>query len=95
MDVSWRHYFDQLNEKAESVDVNHSDIKKYFKKITKNPSSIIKSPINIENTNLSLKVVRLVDAYRRLGHYQASVNPLKYQQLNNPTELSLDFLWYR
>src|SRR5438445_8500487 len=84
----WRKYFDRMGA---STDVSHSDIRQYFQDLTQNSARFgLGQGVNLQHEHQQEKVIDLINAYRRLGHLQANIDPLGlYQGAYNPTlELS-------
>lgn len=83
----WQKYFKSL---ASNTDVSHADIKEYFAQLAKQPNRSASRPVDLLYQQQQEKVIELISAYRRLGHLQATIDPLGiYQGVHNPTlELS-------
>jgi 2-oxoglutarate dehydrogenase E1 component len=89
----WRRYFDQLTEQMARAtpDVSHEDIRKYFLELAKYPEkTFLTEGIGTYKEHKQERVVELIAAYRRLGHLQATIDPLglSYQSYNPSLELS-------
>lgn len=69
----WQTYFNQVADKQK--DVSHADIQAYFSELAKHSVPLVKHG-SAEDALLS-KVHNLIDAYRRYGHYQSNLDPLK------------------
>jgi len=97
----WRSYFDELAKSGVSAsnaspDVSHVEIRDYFAKLVKQPASVISNMSATSNdpvhTQKQEKVIDLIAAYRRVGHLQATIDPLElYKGTVNPT---LDLSYY-
>lgn len=84
----WREYFQQL---ASHSDVSHSDIRKYFAQLAKQPvKTVATGAVNLEHQHKQEKVIDLISAYRSFGHLKATIDPLQlFKSSQNPTlELS-------
>ncbi|MDQ8039329.1 MAG: 2-oxoglutarate dehydrogenase E1 component [Rickettsiella sp.] len=79
----WQTYFSQITDKQH--DVSHADIRAYFAELAKKPSLVTRS--NSEAVLLG-KVHDLIDAYRRYGHYQANLDPLRIAVKREMVDLS-------
>ncbi len=85
----WRKYFDQMADG--SSDVPHSEIRQYFQELVQNSARFGSGDgADLQHVHQQEKVIDLINAYRRLGHLQANIDPLGlYQGAYNPTlELS-------
>lgn len=69
----WQTYFNQVVDKQK--DVSHADIRAYFSELAKHPAALTVHG-SAEDALLS-KIHNLIDAYRRYGHYQSNLDPLR------------------
>jgi 2-oxoglutarate dehydrogenase E1 component len=89
LEPEWRNYFSQLP--GNHADISHADIREYFQHLVQKPSSVSTGQsVDLHHERQQEKVIDLINAYRRLGHLQANIDPLgMYQGATNPTlELS-------
>lgn len=90
LDAQWKSFFDQMTiTSGNRTDVSHASVIKQFLEWAKNKShasSYPQSVQNSENSNGRLgHVVALIEAYRRLGHLKANIDPLGfYHGVNTP-----------
>ncbi len=88
--AEWRNYFAQL---AGANDVSHADIRHYFQQLAQTSAKMnMTQGVDLHHERQQEKVIDLINAYRRLGHLRADIDPLGlYQGFNNPT---LDLAYY-
>jgi 2-oxoglutarate dehydrogenase E1 component len=90
----WRQYFDDLTKQTaeQGKDISHADIQAYFKQLAKEPAGRRSAVAGDDAlyTQKQEKVIDFINAYRNLGHLQATIDPLGlYQGVSNPVlELS-------
>jgi 2-oxoglutarate dehydrogenase E1 component len=86
--TEWKNYFGGLQGNAE--DVSHSEIRNYFQQLAQQGARGYSQGGDPLHESQQEKVIDLINAYRRLGHLQANIDPLGlYQGVYNPTlELS-------
>jgi 2-oxoglutarate dehydrogenase E1 component len=90
-DVSpeWRSFFDKIADKAR--DVPHTEIRDYFLQLAKHSGKTVVLESGSGGGDLAHqikqeKVIDLINAYRSMGHLQATIDPLGlYTGINNPT----------
>lgn len=80
----WQTYFNQVVDKQK--DVSHADIRAYFSELAKHPIPLAAHG-SAEDALLS-KVHNLIDAYRRYGHYQSNLDPLRLAPKREMVDLS-------
>ncbi len=68
----WQHYFSQMP----AGDISHADIRENFKELARMPQVIFSSESGTENQQ-QFSVDNLIEAYRRFGHINAQIDPLK------------------
>jgi 2-oxoglutarate dehydrogenase E1 component len=85
LSAEWQTYFSQLSDKEN--DVSHADIRTYFTELAQRPVGSRKTN---ENSDLHYKLLGLIDAYRRYGHYQAHLDPLALAAKREIVDLSLE-----
>lgn len=90
IDPKWRSYFEQY---ANAADVCHSEIRDYFQQLAQDSSrGAVTGSVDMMHVQQQEKVIDLINAYRRLGHLQANIDPLGlYQGISSPT---LDLAYY-
>lgn len=79
----WQQYFGQLTQQiSRSVpDVSHTQIKQHFKNITRRSMGLATADaMSTPQDQRQELVVELIAAYRRLGHLQADIDPLRIKQ---------------
>jgi 2-oxoglutarate dehydrogenase E1 component len=86
--AEWQNYFNNLADPK--TDVSHAEIRDYFQKLATDSSRKFSYSTDRQHESQQEKVIDLINAYRRLGHLQANIDPLGlYQGVYNPTlELS-------
>lgn len=86
--AEWRHYF--ANMPGNGSDASHAEIRAYFLALAKNPT-LNRAPISGDaaHERLQAQVEKLIDAYRRYGHYRAKVDPLAQAKVREIPELDL------
>jgi 2-oxoglutarate dehydrogenase E1 component len=83
-----RNYFAGLN--GSSKDVSHAAVRAYFQELTQRAtSSVAATPVSgdVVHERKQAKINKLTEAYRRLGHFQASLDPLGLTQARVVSEL--------
>lgn len=88
IEPSWRAYFSTLKNGA--VEPNHSHLRDAFIEYAKQPQAIANSGASLDGQKLA-SIEALVRAYRQLGHYHASTDPLALTQRPQVDELELRF----
>ena len=76
----WRHYFDDLMKKMAKVgaDVSHAAIKEEFLQLARNTARTLNTQgFETAQDQRQESVIELINAYRRLGHLQATIDPLQ------------------
>src|SRR6187431_2570443 len=91
----WRHYFDHLLQTVPHVgaEVSHAAVREEFAQLAKQPrKTIVTSGVDANHLKQQERVIELITAYRRLGHLQADIDPLRLQErIATPT---LDLSYY-
>lgn len=72
---SWQDFFQQLNDNEQSILLDLSRGSEYVK--PKNKITLSTTNVDTKDIELSLKAAAISDAYRRWGHYAATLDPLK------------------
>lgn len=85
LSAEWQTYFNQLSDKEK--DVSHADIRSYFTELAQRP---IEKRTAHQTSDLQYKLLGLIDAYRRYGHYQAHLDPLALAAKRKIVDLSLE-----
>lgn len=82
VEQKWRTYFETLpNVDGNSApDVPHSEIQEQFRRIGKNPQKVAQQQGVSSKELKQMHVTQLVNAFRRLGHRAAKLDPLELQQ---------------
>ncbi len=71
----WRKYFNEIANKA--TDVPHSDIRAYFQELVQHPvRHNVSQSADAGHELQQVRVIDLINAYRRLGHLRAKTDPL-------------------
>ncbi len=78
VDSKWRQYFASLS--TSGADISHADIRAHFEQLA-NGSAIHRmattaSAGDVQQERQQAQVMKLIDALRRYGHYQAQLDPL-------------------
>jgi 2-oxoglutarate dehydrogenase E1 component len=81
----WQVYFDKFGDRAN--DVSHDEIRNYFLQLARTKkTSVVAIDGDLLHERKQEKVIDLIFAYRRVGHLQASIDPLGlYTGIDNPT----------
>lgn len=90
----WRAYFDKLvAQNAGRPDVSHAAIRQQFLEMANHPSlGLSPSSSEVGYDQRQERVIELITAYRRLGHLQAKIDPLRFlQPIYSP---SLEMAYY-
>lgn len=87
--VEWQKYFASIPGGGQ--DVSHDEIRAYFQELAKHPANVGGSAVtgDAEQISKQAQVDKLIDAYRRYGHYHAKLDPLGLAQIRNIPELNL------
>ncbi len=83
----WRQYFDQLLHATArmSPDVSHTAIRDEFLRLAHEDRRLSSFAVEPQHEQQQERVIELIAAYRRLGHLQATTDPLELQKsLYNP-----------
>lgn len=75
-------------------DVSHATIRQYFQELAKHPAAYIAAPQaagDVVHERKQVQVAKLIDAYRRLGHYHANLDPLGLAKPREMRELDLSY----
>lgn len=88
LDPKWKSFFDQLGGQT-GKEVSHENVIAEFKALAANKrqyrSVSNQSTSNAVNDTRFGRVVAFIEAYRRLGHLQANIDPLQfYQGIDTP-----------
>ena len=71
--LEWRRYFSSLQSVGGQQEISHSEVREHFIKLAKQKHVVASTiPVSSKQSQVS----NLIDAFRRSGHYNASVNPL-------------------
>jgi 2-oxoglutarate dehydrogenase E1 component len=85
----WRQYFDELKQQSarQTPDASHAAIREQFLQMAKNPvRTAIANAVDSVYDQRQERVIELIAAYRRLGHLQATIDPLHFMQpIYSPT----------
>ncbi|MDT8428843.1 MAG: 2-oxoglutarate dehydrogenase E1 component [Pseudomonadales bacterium] len=93
----WRKFFESLpgNSKGSKVEIPHSEVQDYFRKISKNsrfmPVLSDDVVVNSEHENKQVQVLHLISSYRVRGHQKARLDPLNLMHREQVPDLELDF----
>jgi 2-oxoglutarate dehydrogenase E1 component len=85
LSAEWQNYFNQQSDKEN--DVSHADIRSYFAELAQRPLGNQKTD---ETRDLYYKLLGLIDAYRRYGHYQARLDPLALAAKREIVDLNVE-----
>lgn len=90
VDDKWKKYFDDLIQNNSEAQINHTNILEKFANLTRKPLAVINgSDQNVGINQKQLNVFKLIDAYRRVGHLYAKLDPLQRVTPELPYELKL------
>tara|TARA_R110000868_G_scaffold6011_3_gene34941 strand:- start:794 stop:3622 length:2829 start_codon:yes stop_codon:yes gene_type:complete len=84
----WLKYFDTLAEQVVRTkpDVSHAAIRKQFLEIARHSNHPVSGHVDSAYDQRQERVIELIEAYRRLGHLQAQIDPLQFRQpIYSPT----------
>lgn len=73
----WRRYFASLSAGQAGEDVSHESIRAQFKQLAKQPVIVAAASSGDAQSAQQSAVDRLIEAYRRFGHYNANIDPLQ------------------
>lgn len=74
VDAQWRDYFQHLSQKPGAVEVSHDQIRAQFRAAAKQAGMSAGATEQRQDNQEALD--QLIDAYRRLGHINAKIDPL-------------------
>ena len=78
VEPKWRNYFDSLrNEMANQADVSHRAIQEQFLNLAQHKRHAVALPASEGPSLQQERVLALIEAYRRLGHLRADIDPLR------------------
>lgn len=84
----WRKYFDSLLQSMSrsAPEVSHAAIRDEFAQLARQPAKHGAMPSDFEHLKQQERIIELINAYRRLGHLQANIDPLGLRQsIDTPT----------
>ncbi len=79
IEPEWRDYFASLKSDQRGSDASHQAIRETFRQLSQRPAVVVSSA-----DAQQVAVDRLIQAYRRFGHLNATINPLGYQREADP-----------
>lgn len=80
----WRDYLVKMAQGAD--DVSHAAIREQFMQLGRQSAHAVVGAMDAPQDQRQERVVELISAYRRLGHLQATIDPLQLMQpIYNPT----------
>lgn len=85
---SWKAYFDQLKQPGQAEDISERQVREKFVNYTPTATAAVGGS---QNCFKYASVMALINAYRSVGHQQASIDPLHRLQRPETKELSLRF----
>lgn len=90
VELEWRNYFASFAKNAVQ-DISHEEIRKFFQNLPK--QQLVKQEISddVEYERKQAQVLKLIDAYRRYGHFHADVDPLDLMAERYVPELTLSY----
>ncbi len=92
VDVSWRTYFNGLQQQLPGkTDVAHEPIREAFIELAQRPAIVSIASGGDGDAKKIVAVMNLVYAYRELGHRHATIDPLKLQVKPDMPELTLEY----
>lgn len=86
LSTEWQTYFAQLSDKKN--DVSHADIRSYFAELAQRP--IQNRAPHPAADDLHDKLLGVIEAYRRYGHFQAHLDPLALAPKREIVDLNLE-----
>ena len=91
VDPKWRNYFAGLSPNGSEI--SHADIRAHFEQLVSGSaiSRTAAQPVSgdIQHERQQVQVAKLLDAFRRYGHYQAQLDPLNLAAKQSRPELEL------
>ncbi len=98
VDPSWRRYFKQVEsmERGRSRDIAHTPIQQVFAEMARKAparrtASVTQPAMRPDLAEKQAAVLRLIQAYRRIGHLRAHVDPIRLRDMPAVPELDLYF----
>lgn len=88
VDIKWHDYFAKLD--GNNV-ISLADVRAYFEELARQPIAYSVAASDAAYEQKHLQVFRLIDAYRRYGHYLATLDPLNLAKKRDIKQLSLAF----
>jgi 2-oxoglutarate dehydrogenase E1 component len=90
----WRHYFDNLLRQSQFTqpEVSHSAVQEQFLQLARQSARTLSvQGMQTAFDKKQEKVLELIDAYRRVGHLKANIDPLGMRDCSSPV---LDISYY-
>lgn len=89
----WRQYFDKLTQQVErsTPDVSHSEIREQFLAYAKHASRMAAQGFETGHDEQQELVTELINTYRRVGHLQATTDPLGLAATTKNPALDLNY----
>lgn len=90
--AEWRNFFETLPQKVPAPDISHAAVRNHFLQLAKQSGkNYAVGGMDTIHDQLQEKVIELIAAYRRLGHLQASTDPLGMNKGINSPALTLAY----
>ncbi len=87
--TEWRTYFDKLSQQMtrQAPEVSPAEIREHFLELAKHSADVLAvQGLDSVQDQQQERVFELITAYRRLGHLQADIDPLRlYKGVDSPT----------
>lgn len=90
----WRHYFDKLlqNTPRQAPELSHQAVREKFRELARQTARItVPQSMEYQQDVQQVRVVELINAYRRFGHLQANIDPLGLNKGFSNQTLDLDY----
>lgn len=86
--ADWQEFFGSLNEQEQ--DYLRADDRPPVWKRTVSQGQMVQGPISLNEIRFSLRILKLVQAYRGWGHLNTNLDPLNLEKQNNYPELQIE-----
>lgn len=89
----WRTYFDQVRQQMARTtpDVPHEEIREHFLHMAQHPAQYAAVGMEAVHDEQQERIIEMIEAFRRLGHLQATIDPLKLSEGTYNSSLELGY----